>query len=592
MSLYLLAFLGGVLTLLSPCILPVLPFVFARTGRPFSRGSGPLLVGMAAAFAGVASLGAVAGTWAVRLHQTGRVLALAALAVFALALLWPRLAHGLTQPLVRAGNALLARRWGGASNTGRGASLLIGVATGLVWSPCAGPILGLILSGAALAGPSVHGTLLLAAYAGGAALALAVLLHAGEGRRARWRARLGGGAGARRVLGAAMLGGVVAVATGLDTGLLARLSLDAGTAGLEQRLLQSALVTGGAMGAASGLQRVSATQAPGVPSGLPVEPIQPSFEGGGPWLNSPPRTAEALRGKVVLVNFWTYSCINCLRTLPHVRAWAQKYADQGLVVLGVHTPEFAFEKDTGNVQRALRDLKIDYPVVQDNRYGIWRAFHNQYWPAIYLVDAQGRVRHHQFGEGGAGRTEAAIQALLREVGHPPAAPGMAVQAPQADTRGVGLPPDSASLRTPETYLGHQQGSGFASPEGVLRDRPRAYTLAALRLNRWGLRGEWTVAPEYVQLEQPGGSVALRFQARDAHLVLGTVPGRGPVRFRLTLDGQPPGADHGEDVDAEGRGTLDAQRLYQLVRQKGAVDERTVEIQFLDAGARAYAFTFG
>ncbi len=489
MTLYLLAFLGGVLTLLSPCILPVLPFVFARTGRPLAQGSGPLLAGMAIAFAGVASLGAVAGAWAVRLHQTGRVLALVALAVFALALLWPRFATWLMQPLARVGDALLARRSRGVVDTGWGASLLVGVATGLVWSPCAGPILGLILSGAALAGPSVHGTLLLAAYAGGAALALAVLLRAGDARWAAWRARLGTGVGARRVLGAAMLGGVVAVATRLDTGLLARVSLDAGTAKLEERLLRSALGGGDMAGTGNGLQRVSTTAPAGVPSGLPIEPIQPSFGGGGPWLNTSPLTAEALRGKVVLVNFWTYSCINCLRTLPHVRAWAQQYADQGLVVVGVHTPEFAFEKDTANVQRALRELKIAYPVVQDNQYGIWRAFRNQYWPALYLIDAQGRVRHHQFGEGGATRTEAAIQALLREAGRAPASGGAAVQAVHVDTRGVGLPPDSGSVRTPETYLGYQQGSGFASPEGVLRERSRSYTVDALRLNRWGLRGD-------------------------------------------------------------------------------------------------------
>ena len=592
MSLYLLAFLGGVLTLLSPCILPVLPFVFARTGKPFVQGSLPLLVGMALAFAAVASLGAVAGAWAVRLNQAGRFVALAALALFALALLWPRLADVLGRPLVRLGDRLSQRVQREHGRGGWGASVLLGIATGLVWSPCAGPILGLILSGAALAGPSVHSALLLLAYAAGAALALAVALRVttgpGNSARAAWRARLQGGAGTRRLLGAAMLAGVVAVGTGLDTGLLARLSLGAGT-GIEQRLLQSAL--GRAQPpAANRLQRVSATgDAVAVPSRLPIEPITPRFDGGGNWFNSAPLTAEALRGKVVLVNFWTYSCINCLRTLPHVRAWARHYADQGLVVVGVHTPEFAFEKDAANVQRALRDLKIDYPVVQDNQYGIWRAFHNQYWPALYVVDAQGRVRHHQFGEGGQARTEAAIQALLREAGRAPAAH----QATTADTRGVGLPPDNGNVRSPETYLGYAQASGFASPGGMQRDRPAAYTVGgALGLNRWGLAGSWTVGAEYAQAEQPGAGVALRFHARDAHLVLGTPPGHGPVRFQLTLDGRPPGADHGEDVDAEGRGTIDAQRLYQLVRQKGTVDDRTLEIRFLDAGARAFAFTFG
>ena len=584
MSLYLLAFLGGALTLFSPCILPVLPFVFARSGKPFAQGSLPLLVGMATAFAAVASLGAVAGAWAVQFHRLGRIAALGALAVFALALLWPRLADWGTRPLVRVGERLSQRggpSWGG--------SVLLGVATGLVWSPCAGPILGLILAGAALAGPSVHASVLLLAYAAGAALALGVVLWAGEGMLARWRARLLNRAWPRRVLGTAMLAGVVAVATGLDTGLLARLSLDA-SAGLEQRLLEASAPSTASVGHAvpeAGLQRVSATVEAAAPSGLPVEHIRPDFGGAVQWLNSPPLTPQALRGKVVLVNFFTYSCINCLRTLPHVRAWAEKYADQGLVVVGVHTPEFAFEKDASNVQRALRDLKIGYPVAQDNQYGIWRAFNNQYWPALYFIDAQGHVRHHQFGEGGQARSEQVIQALLREAGRNPHADPV-----QTETQGVGLPADGGNLRSSETYLGYQQARGFASPGGIVPDRPQAYAPGVPRLNSWGLRGEWTVRPEFAEGATAGAAIVLRFHARDAHLVLGAAPGRGPLRFRLTLDGQPPGADHGQDVDAEGYGVIDGERLYQLVRQQGPIDERLLEIRFLDAGARAFAFTFG
>jgi cytochrome c biogenesis protein CcdA/thiol-disulfide isomerase/thioredoxin len=582
MSLYLLAFLAGALTLLSPCILPVLPFVFARSGKPFVQGSLPLLLGMALAFAVVASLGAVAGAWAVQLHRFGRIAALASLAVFALALLSPRLAHWGTQPLVRIGERLAVRS--GRSWPG---SVLLGAATGLIWSPCAGPILGLVLSGAALAGPRVHSSTLLLAYAGGAALSLAALLWAGDGALARLRAR----AWPRRVLGAAMLAGVLAVATGVDTGLLARWSLDV-SAGLEQRLLHAAMGPAGSAMVppdADPLRVSSRADAP-VPSGLPVERIRPTFDGAAQWLNGPPLTVQALRGKVVLVNFWTYSCINCLRTLPHVRAWAEKYADQGLVVVGVHTPEFAFEKDTGNVQRALRDLKIGYPVAQDNAYAIWRAFENQYWPALYVIDAQGRVRHHQFGEGSHARSEAVIQALLREAGR--AAPADGSVAVQADMRGVGLPADGDNLRSPETYLGYQHAGGFASPGGIVRDRPQAYTAAAPRLNTWGLRGEWTVRPEFAEGARAGGAVTLRFHARDVHLVLGAVQGSGPLRFRLTLDGQAPGADHGADVDAQGLGVIDGHRLYQLVRQRGDIADRTLQIQFLDAGARAFAFTFG
>jgi len=326
----------------------------------------------------------------------------------------------------------------------------------------------------------------------------------------------------------------------------------------------------------------------GTPSGLPFEPIRPDLSGAGNWLNGEPLNLQQLRGKVVLVNFWTYSCINCLRTLPHVRAWAQKYSDKGLVVIGVHTPEFAFEKDTGNVQKALKRLGITYPVAQDNDFAVWRAFQNQYWPALYFIDAQGRVRHHQFGEGDESRSEQVIRALLREAGA-----DVSVAAPVVpDTRGPGLPADLRNVRSPETYLGYREASGFASPSGVARDRSKAYTVDRLGLNDWGLKGAWTVGPEFAQLDESGGAVAIRFHARDAHLVLGLAAGHGPVPFQLTLDGRAPGADHGEDVDAEGRGVVDATRLYQLVRQQGSIGDRVVEIRFLDRGAQAFAFTFG
>ena len=323
------------------------------------------------------------------------------------------------------------------------------------------------------------------------------------------------------------------------------------------------------------------------PSRLPVESTRASLEGGTQWLNAAPQSIPALRGKVVLVNFWTYSCINCLRTLPYVKAWAQKYADRGLVVVGVHTPEFAFEKDAGNVRRALQDLKIGYPVVQDNDFRIWRGFNNQYWPALYFVDAQGRVRHHQFGEGGYAASERVIEELLREAGTAGAArPDVA-----PDTRGPGLAADADTLRSPETYLGYEKGSSPRIAGKPVLDRSAHYTPAALRPNTWSLAGTWAVQPVFVEGTEADGRLAVRFQARDANLVLGAGTS-GPVRFRLTLDGQPPGPHHGTDVDAEGNGVVDATRLYQLVRQSGAVQARTVEIRFLDPGARGYAFTFG
>ncbi len=578
MTLYILAFLSGMLTLLSPCILPVLPFVFARQDRPAAQGSLPLLAGLAVAFATVATLGAVAGAWAVHLNQAGRWVALASLAWFALSLLLPGVAGWWSRPLVRAGERLLRvqtrRPWLG--------SALLGVATGLVWSPCAGPVLGLVLSSAALAGPGVQTSLLLLSYAAGAALALWVALRMGARPLAALKARCLPGLAGRRVAGGVMLVAVCAVALGLDTGVLARLT-GPGAAGLEARLLQ------GAMPAAEAAELPAGRSATPRPSSLPIESTRASLEDGSQWLNAAPQSMAALRGKVVLVNFWTYSCVNCLRTLPYVKAWAQKYADRGLVVVGVHTPEFAFEKDTGNVQRALKDLGIAYPVVQDNDFRIWRSFDNRYWPALYFVDAQGRVRHHQFGEGGHAASERVIEELLREAGAPAAA--ASANPAQPDTRGLGLAADAATLRSPETYLGYEKGSRPRVAGSVVADLPANYSAAPLQTNTWSLAGNWSLGPEFVQVHQPDGRLAVRFEARDANLVLGTATGQ-PVRFRVTLDGQPPGIHHGTDVDAEGNGVADATRLYQLIRQGGAVKPRTVEIQFLDAGARGYAFTFG
>lgn len=589
MALYLVAFAAGVLSVLSPCILPVLPFVFARQGQPSRHGSLPLLIGMALAFAAAASLAAAAGAWAVQLSQWGRGLALLALGMFAASLLFPGLAAWWSRPLVQIGEKLAAQnpkqRWLH--------SALLGVATGLIWSPCAGPVLGLLLSGAALAGPGTATSLLLLSYAAGAGLALWAALHISAGTLARLRAHWLPGERGRRAAGAAMLAAVLAVATGLDSRLLAQSGALSGLSsnGLESSLLQAA------MPSAQAAERAGNTAAQlgnGVPytSPLPVESTRPSLEGGTQWLNAEPQSIPALRGKVVLVNFWTYSCVNCLRTLPYVNAWTQKYADRGLVVVGVHAPEFAFEKDRSNVEKALQQLKISYPVVQDNGFRIWRAFNNQYWPALYLVDAQGRVRHHQFGEGGYAATERALNELLREAQAPSAATAPAPNANKVpDTGGLGMAADTASLRSPELYLGYDKGGSLRLAGRPAPDKPADYQPAALRLNTWTLQGNWTLKPEFVQANNAGGRLALRFEARDANLVLGAA-GAGPLRFRLTIDGQPPGIHHGSDVDAEGYGQVDATRLYQLVRQQGPVKERTLEIEFLDAGAQGYAFTFG
>jgi peroxiredoxin len=295
-----------------------------------------------------------------------------------------------------------------------------------------------------------------------------------------------------------------------------------------------------------------------------------------------------LRGKVVLVDFWTYSCINCIRTVPYVRAWAEKYKDEGLVVIGVHAPEFAFEKKIDNVRKAVEDFGIGYPIAIDNDFRIWRAFENSYWPAHYLIDAKGQLRYHHFGEGNYAQTEKAIQDLLREAGNKMAAD--ATVAP--DTKGAEMAPDLQNIRSGETYLGYQRSANFVSPQGLVWDTPRDYSVSDPGFNEWGLSGRWTIGAEKAVLDNAGGGVAYRFSARDLHLVLGPAAGGKPVRFKVTVDGKAPGKDHGADIDADGNGTVTTTKLYQLVRQSNDVEARNFEIRFLDPGAEAYAFTFG
>ncbi|AWH52158.1 cytochrome C biogenesis protein [Stenotrophomonas sp. ESTM1D_MKCIP4_1] len=589
MLLLLLAYLGGVLTLLSPCILPVLPFVFARANRPFLRSTLPLLLGMALTFAVVASLAAVGSQWVAQANQIGRWVALVLMAVFALALLLPRLADHLLAPFQRAG-ARLSARADAADDAGRGGawtSLLIGIATGLLWAPCAGPILGLVLTGAALHGASVGTSALLLAYALGAATALALAVWIGGRVFNALKARLGLGDVLRKVLGVAALLAVVAIGMGWDTGLLTRLS-SVSTARIEQGLLDA--MPGAQPAAPPMMMMAGANTAADTP--LPVEGTLPTLDGATGWLNSPPLKAEQLRGKVVLIDFWTYSCINCLRAMPFVHEWEHRYRDHGLVVIGVHTPEFAFERDPRNVMKAVQQLKVAYPVALDNQYSIWRAFNNQYWPAQYFVDAQGNIRAHQFGEGNYAHSEQVIRRLLTEAGQtalpPPADPAA------ADLQGVATQADMGNLRSPETYLGHARAEHFASAGGQRTDASFDYALPpSLALNQWGLSGHWTITDEAAQLQQAGGRIAFQFHARDLHLVLAPTREGKPVRFRVWLDGKPlPATDAGSDVDAEGRGVVNENRLYQLIRQRGAVGPHRFEIEFLDAGVQAYAFTFG
>jgi thiol-disulfide isomerase/thioredoxin len=455
------------------------------------------------------------------------------------------------------------------------ASLLLGVATGLLWAPCAGPILGVILTGAALQGAGVGSTVLLLAYAAGAATSLALALLVGGRVFKAMKGALGLGEWVRRGLGAVVLIGVVAIGLGLDTGLLTRIS--AGSTGRLEQALLSGIGRGAPMNAA-----------PTDLANLPVEGQLPAFTGATTWINSPPLTPQQLRGKVVVVDFWTYSCINCLRALPYVRAWAEKYKDQGLVVIGVHTPEFAFEKSEANVRDAVRRLGVDYPVAMDNDFAIWRAFKNQYWPAHYFIDAQGRIRHHHFGEGDYEGSERVIQQLLKEAG----AADVAADVVRVQAQGAEAAADMNQLGSPETYVGYARAENFRSPGGLARDVAKAYVASPLHLNDWSLVGRWRVTREHAELAASGGRLSFRFKARDLHLVMGPGSNGAMPRFRVLIDGQAPGADAGSDIDAQGVGRIDQQRLYQLIRQSGAVRERTFEIEFLDPGVQVFAFTFG
>jgi thiol-disulfide isomerase/thioredoxin len=322
---------------------------------------------------------------------------------------------------------------------------------------------------------------------------------------------------------------------------------------------------------------------------LPVEGKLPALAGATEWLNSHPLTPAGLRGKVVLVHFWTYTCINSLRPLPYVRAWAAKYKDQGLVLIGVQAPEFEFEKNPDNVRWAVKDLNIGYPVAIENDHAIWRAFRNEYWPALFFADAKGRIRHHQYGEGEYEKSETIIQQLLAEAG----TGDISRELVSVDARGVQAAADWGSLKSPETYLGYERAENFASPGGAARDTRHVYAVPVeMRLNQWALSGEWTVQKQGAVLHKANGRIAYRFHARDLHLVMGPAMRGASVRFRVLLNGQPPGAARGTDVDDQGSGTVTEQRLYQLIRQPKPIGDRQFGIEFLDSGAEPFVFTFG
>jgi cytochrome c biogenesis protein CcdA/thiol-disulfide isomerase/thioredoxin len=572
MILFILAFLGGILTIVSPCVLPVLPFVFARAGQSFRKSGLPLLAGMAFTFAALASVAAVGGAWIVRANQYGRTAALVVLALFGLTLLLPAFADQLSRPFVQLGGRL-ANEPNSSEEPGILRSVLLGVATGLLWAPCAGPILGLVLTGSAIQGANGGSALLLLAYACGAALSLAVALLAGGRVFSALKRSLGAEVWIRRVLGVAVLVSVAAIAFGLDRGVLTQLSV--GTTGTIEQFLIDRFHPGKEAATATG-------------AAAPL-PTAGDFSGAVAWLNSPALHLDALKGHVVLVDFWTYSCINCLRTIPYLKAWAEQYKENGLIVIGVHSPEFAFEKDPDNVRQALRELNITYPVPLDNDFKIWKTFHNAYWPGEYLIDGTGLVRHRQYGEGKYDESEREIRTLLQEAN---------AEMPLKDfakVSGTGaLAPPNKNIQSFETYVGYDRADeDFVSDGGLRHDVTYRYSVPTdLDLNDWALSGSWTDLLQAARLDAAPGKIVYRFHARDLHLVLGPGPEGKPIRFRVSIDGKPPGADHGVDTNAQGEGQITEHRLYQLIRQKSAVEDRTFQIEFLDPGALAFAFTFG
>lgn len=562
---FILVYLGGLLTIFAPCVLPVIPFIFAKSDQPFRRTGLPILLGMAGTFTALACIAAVGGAWLVQVNQYGRYMAMALLLMFGLALIFPSISERLMGPLVSLGGRLQERADQQGSIKG---SLLLGVAVGFLWAPCAGPILGLVLAGTALNGVNFYSALLLLIFAAGAATSLGVALLAGSKMLAVLKKGFGAEEWLRKIIGVAVIVGVATIALGWDTRFLSQLAYF-NTTKTEQALISK-----------FNSKQIESSS---------TRNQMPSLMGATEWINSPPLTNEQLHGKVVLIDFWTYSCINCIRTLPYLKAWDAKYRDKGLVIIGVHSPEFAFEKIPSNVKQAVSQFELKYPIALDSNYSIWNAFRNQYWPAHYLVDAKGVVRDTHFGEGAYEETEKMIQDLLREAN--PNLP--AFDEKSAAVLGSGVTAPAADIPTsPETYIGYAREEEFASPEAISKDRPKEYSSPnKLTLNHWSLSGTWRIGPESALLINVNGTINYRFEGRDLHLVMGSKNNR-PIRFRVTLDGRAPLGNHGFDVDEQGYGVIKDQRLYQLIRQHQINESHLFKIEFLDTDAEVFAFTFG
>jgi cytochrome c biogenesis protein CcdA/thiol-disulfide isomerase/thioredoxin len=565
-----LSYLAGVLTILSPCILPVLPFVFSRSQKSFLRSGLPLLLGMSLTFSFFSGLAIVGGEWISHASEIGRIVAMVILTVVGLSLLLPDLSEKILAPLTRVGSKI----GGGEKEDSFGGSVIIGISTGLLWAPCAGPILGLVLTGAASQGNAQKSIILLIAYSLGAATSLGLALVAGNRFLGTLKKFLKADLVVKKTLGALVLLGVIAIALNLDRTVLTQIS-KLETASLEAKLLEWA--------------HLSSRTQPNGSADLSAEGEMPELQGAVAWLNSKSLTKEALKGKVVVVDFWTYSCINCLRSLPYFKAWAEKYKNDDVVFIGVHTPEFAFEKNTDNVRKAIEDFKITYPVAVDSNYAIWNAFQNEYWPAHYFIDREGKIRHHHFGEGGYDESDEIIRKLITENGH-------TVKALTNETtqtgKGVEAPDSQTASVSPETYVGFGRAENLKVTPGIRANHNENYVAEKnLAVNQWSLNGSWNIEEERAVSTKPGSRIIYRFKGRDLHLVLGS---QKPVKFRVKIDGANPKDDHGMDIDENGNGVIESHKLYQLIRLQNynPHQDHVFEIEFLNDGAEAYAFTFG
>ncbi|MDG0815994.1 cytochrome c biogenesis protein DipZ [Bdellovibrio svalbardensis] len=580
MLLFLLSYIGGVLTILSPCILPVIPFVFAKADQPFRKSGLPLLLGMAITFAGFSSLAVLGGAWVAQANNWGRWIAIFLMTIFGLTLVFPQFFERIFEPLTRLGSKISNSSGSSAKQSSFSHSMLLGAATGLLWAPCAGPILGLILTGAATQGTPEKAVWFLFAYALGAATSLMLALVAGGKFLGTLKKSLKAERAVKTTLGIAVLLGVAAISFNLDRTVLTRISR-LQTEDLESHLIDLFKPSSGIVAAGTKED--------------PMLALSPNLAGATKWLNSPALTLESLKGKVVVVDFWTYSCINCLRTLPYVKAWAEKYKDQGLVVIGVHTPEFAFEKDPENVAKALTDLGITYPVAMDNNYSIWNTFENRYWPAHYFFDRNGKIRHHHFGEGGYAKSEQVIQELLHEgTGQKMNTSDLVTS--QVQGEGALAASKFSDVKSPETYIGYARAKNLHIDPAVKADSPVKYkNITPLKLNEWSMSGSWNIGKEKAVAVKSKGRIIYRFHARDLHLVLGPQTPGTAISFRVTLDGKAPGKDHGVDINEKGEGIVNENRLYQLIRQRSEtekLEDRTFEIEFLSPGVEVFAFTFG